>query len=82
MMSSPRQRAAPAAPPSELDPSRRNNLALITSLVHHHRVLSRAQLTKRTGLNRSTVGTLIGQLAALGLVYDCLLYTSPSPRDS
>lgn len=70
MMSSPRQRAAPTAPPSELDPSRRNNLALITSLVHHHRVLSRAQLTRRTGLNRSTVGTLIGQLAALGLVYE------------
>ncbi|XAS67541.1 ROK family protein [Micrococcaceae bacterium Sec5.7] len=55
---------------SEPDPSRRNNLALITSLVHHHRVLSRAQLTRRTGLNRSTVGTLIGQLVGLGLVYE------------
>ncbi|AOT05280.1 transcriptional regulator [Arthrobacter sp. U41] len=57
-------------PSSEPDPSRRNNLSLITSLVHHHGVLSRAQLTKRTGLNRSTVGTLIGQLVALGLVYE------------
>ncbi|QHK20625.1 ROK family protein [Pseudarthrobacter psychrotolerans] len=57
-------------PSSESDPSRRNNLALITSLVHHHGVLSRAQLTKRTGLNRSTVGTLIGQLVELGLVYE------------
>jgi predicted NBD/HSP70 family sugar kinase len=63
-----------AAPASESDPSRRNNLALITSLVHHHRVISRAQLTKRTGLNRSTVGTLIGQLVGLGLVYE----TAPS----
>lgn len=60
--------SSPAA--SEPDPSRRNNLALITSLVHHHGVLSRAQLTKRTGLNRSTVGTLIGQLVGLGLVYE------------
>jgi len=63
-----------SSPASESDPSRRNNLALITSLVHHHRVISRAQLTKRTGLNRSTVGTLIGQLVALGLVYE----TAPS----
>lgn len=71
-------RAAPPLPATspqvsrsaETDPSRRNNLALITALIHHHRVLSRAQLTKRTGLNRSTVGTLIGQLVAWGLVYE------------
>ncbi len=55
---------------SEPDPSRRNNLSLLTSLVHHHGVLSRAQLTRHTGLNRSTVGTLIGQLVALGVVYE------------
>lgn len=59
---------------SEPDPSRRNNLALLTSLVHHNGVLSRAQLTKRTGLNRSTVGTLIGQLVNLEVVYE----TAPS----
>jgi predicted NBD/HSP70 family sugar kinase len=79
-MMTPKTRPSPAsllstasaqAPPSgEPDPSRRNNLALITSLVHHHGVLSRAQLTRMTGLNRSTVGTLIGQLGALGLVYE------------
>jgi predicted NBD/HSP70 family sugar kinase len=67
---SPSTAAAPALSYSEPDPSRRNNLALITSLVHHHGVLSRAQLTRMTGLNRSTVGTLIGQLGALGLVYE------------
>jgi predicted NBD/HSP70 family sugar kinase len=66
--------SAQSLPYGEPDPSRRNNLALITSLVHHHGVLSRAQLTRMTGLNRSTVGTLIGQLGALGLVYE----TSPS----
>lgn len=73
MMPSPRPRRTAIRQPartSEPDPSRRNNLALITSLVHHHGVLSRAQLTLRTGLNRSTVGTLIGQLVALGLVYE------------
>ncbi|MHC6222827.1 ROK family transcriptional regulator [Arthrobacter sp. MMS24-S77] len=71
MMPSPTRTPATA---SEPDPSRRNNLALLTSLVHHNGVLSRAQLTKRTGLNRSTVGTLIGQLVSLGLVYE----TAPS----
>lgn len=65
---------AQLTPSAETDPSRRNNLALITALVHHHRFLSRAQITKRTGLNRSTVGTLIGQLVAWGLVYE----TAPS----
>ncbi len=59
-----------SAAASEPDPSRRNNLSLLTSLVHHHSVLSRAQLTRHTGLNRSTVGTLIGQLVALGVVYE------------
>lgn len=62
--------SAPTPAYSEADPSRRNNLALITSLVHHHGVLSRAQLTRMTGLNRSTVGALIGQLSALGHVYE------------
>lgn len=67
-MMPPRTLASAAA--REPDPSRRNNLSLLTSLVHHHGVLSRAQLTRHTGLNRSTVGTLIGQLVALGLVYE------------
>ena len=67
-MMPPRTHASAAV--SEPDPSRRNNLSLLTSLVHHRRVLSRAQLTRRTGLNRSTVGTLIGQLISLGVVYE------------
>ncbi|NOJ61130.1 ROK family protein [Arthrobacter sp. 260] len=61
---------SPPLPAIDPDPSRRNNLALITALVHHHGSLSRAQLTKRTGLNRSTVGALIGQLVTLGLMYE------------
>ena len=52
------------------DLSPRSNLALLLSLVHHHGAVSRAQLTRLTGLNRSTVSALIGQLVGLGLVYE------------
>ncbi|MCT9625990.1 ROK family transcriptional regulator [Pseudarthrobacter equi] len=57
-------------PTVEVGVPRQSNLGLIASLVHHHGSLSRAQLTRRTGLNRSTVGTLIGQLVGLGLLYE------------
>jgi predicted NBD/HSP70 family sugar kinase len=52
------------------DYTRRANLSLVLSLVHHRGVLSRAELTRVTGLNRSTVSTLVGQLAELGLVFE------------
>ncbi len=42
----------------------------ILTLVHRHGSLSRAQLTRLTGLNRSTVGVLIAALAAQGLLYE------------
>jgi predicted NBD/HSP70 family sugar kinase len=32
--------------------------------------LTRAELTRRTGLNRSTVGALVGELAEIGLAYE------------
>lgn len=47
---------------------RRNNLATVLGLVHREGALSRSDLTRLTGLNRSTVGDLVGELAALGLV--------------
>ncbi|WP_026556355.1 ROK family transcriptional regulator [Arthrobacter sp. 35W] len=56
------------APPG--DASRSANPSRILTLVHHHGKLSRAQLTRLTGLNRSTVSVLVGQLAAAGLVYE------------
>ncbi|MFZ4894877.1 ROK family protein [Plantibacter sp. Mn2098] len=52
------------------DHTRRTNLSLVLSLVHHRGVLTRAELARATGLNRSTVGTLIAQLGELGLVYE------------
>ncbi|CAN5217429.1 ROK family transcriptional regulator [soil metagenome] len=50
------------------DDVRRRNLSTVLTLVHHHRALSRAELTRRTGLSRSTTKDLVGELAARGLV--------------
>lgn len=47
---------------------RRANLGRVLEAVHRQGALSRATLTEQTGLNRSTVGDLVGELAALGLV--------------
>ncbi|MCQ9162756.1 ROK family transcriptional regulator [Arthrobacter sp. STN4] len=49
---------------------RTTSLSRLLTLVHQHGMLSRAQLTRLTGLNRSTVGVLIGQLVADGLVFE------------
>lgn len=47
---------------------RRANLSRVLRLVHAEGPLSRATLTDVTGLNRSTIGALVGDLAAAGLV--------------
>lgn len=47
---------------------RRTNLSRILGHVHRAGQISRSSLTACTGLNRSTVGTLVGELAARGLV--------------
>ena len=57
-----------AASSSPNDATRRANISLVLSLVHHRGALSRAELTRATGLNRSTIATLVGHLAELGLV--------------
>jgi predicted NBD/HSP70 family sugar kinase len=44
------------------------------TLVHREGALSRAALTRRTGLNRSTIAGLVAELVALGLVSE----TSPT----
>lgn len=48
--------------------SRQANLSRILRLVHLDGPISRATLTSATGLNRSTIADLVGDLAALGLV--------------
>lgn len=50
------------------DDVRRRNLSGVLTLVHRHRCLSRAELTRRTGLSRSTVKDLVEELVEHGLV--------------
>ena len=58
----------PARAGTSTDDVRRRNLSSVLTLVHHHRALSRAELTRRTGLSRSTIKDLVEQLAERGLV--------------
>ncbi|QSB13693.1 ROK family transcriptional regulator [Natronosporangium hydrolyticum] len=55
---------------------RRQNLGALLRFVHQHGAVSRAELTARTGLNRSTIGALTADLAAAGLV------TEQAPRQT
>lgn len=50
--------------------TRRHNLSSVITHLHHSGSLTRAELTRRTGLNRSTVGALVGELADGGLAYE------------
>lgn len=54
---------------------RTRNLARILRLLHLEGSLSRAALTEATGLNRSTIGDLVGELARLGLAQE----SAPDP---
>lgn len=47
---------------------RRHNLSAVLDRLHLSGPLSRSELAERTGLNRSTIGDLIGELVGLGLV--------------
>jgi predicted NBD/HSP70 family sugar kinase len=60
----PTQRAAAVRP----DDIRQHNLSLVLNHVHRDGALTRAELTQRLHLSRSTVGALVGDLAQLGLV--------------
>ncbi len=65
--------------------TRRRNLSALLTLLHRRRALSRAELTRLTGLNRSTVGGLVAELSELGLVFetqpkDSGIVGRPSPR--
>ena len=55
--------------------SRQANLARLLRLVHLEGPVSRATLTAATGLNRSTVADLVGDLVGLGLVEE----SAPDP---
>lgn len=55
---------------SRNEETRQRNLSLMLGSVHHAKSLSRADLTHRSGLNRSTVGALVAELTDLGLVVE------------
>lgn len=66
------------------DDVRRRNLSSVLTLVHRHRALSRADLTRHTGLSRSTTKDLVGELVDRGLVTEAPAGTAtqvgrPSP---
>lgn len=52
------------------DAIRGHNLGLVLADVHHAGVRTRSELTRRTGLTRSTIGGLVAELAALGLLVE------------
>lgn len=56
---------------------RRHNLSLLLRHIHQHGELTRADLTAALGLNRSTIGALVSDLVALGLLTEYI----PSGRD-
>jgi predicted NBD/HSP70 family sugar kinase len=55
----------PAARPEAM---RRHNLSSMLREVHRHGALSRAELTQRLGLSRSTIGVLVAELVELDMV--------------
>jgi len=55
---------------------RRHNLGTLLRYVHVHGATSRAELTTRLGLNRSTIGALTAELTTAGLV------SEESPRET
>ncbi len=50
--------------------TRQHNLSVVLSYVHEKGPITRAELTRQTNLNRSTIGALVAELAQLGLVYE------------
>jgi len=61
------------------DELRRHNLSAVVGRLHLGGPLSRSELAGVTGLNRSTIAALIGELVALGLVDEGPSQAGPGP---
>jgi predicted NBD/HSP70 family sugar kinase len=59
---------SPAAPAARPDAIRRHNLSLVLDHIHRDGALTRAELTQRLEVSRSTMGALVADLIELGLV--------------
>lgn len=55
---------------SRNEETRQRNLSLLLTAVHASGQLTRSELTQHSGLNRSTVGALVGDLVEAGLVVE------------
>lgn len=55
---------------SRNDETRQHNLSTVLTTIHHNGPMARAEVTRRTRLNRSTVGALVGELVDLGLAFE------------
>ncbi|HEY0247040.1 MAG TPA: ROK family transcriptional regulator [Gryllotalpicola sp.] len=53
---------------NNLDTVRMHNLSTVLTIAHHVGPVSRSDITRETGLNRSTIGALVAELVELGLV--------------
>ncbi|MDD1384161.1 ROK family transcriptional regulator [Curtobacterium poinsettiae] len=62
--------ARTAAAPGVAQTPALRNAARVLRLAHEDGPITRAELTRRTGLNRSTTLTLVGELVELGLVHE------------
>jgi len=62
--------AQPGGSGNSTDHVRRHNLAAVLGIVHRTQGSSRSQLTRLTGLNRSTVAALVGELVERRLVFE------------
>jgi predicted NBD/HSP70 family sugar kinase len=55
---------------NNLDSVRQHNLSVVLELAHRGGPASRSAVTRATGLNRSTIGALVGELSDLGLIVE------------
>ena len=69
-MATPLRPALSPSPATGQEEIRRQNLGAVLRYIHVHGPTSRAELTGRLGLNRSTIGALAADLVALGLVVE------------
>ena len=76
------QQSAPERVPSKALPAevRQHNAALVLQQVRLHAPLSRADLAKRIGLNRSTVSSIVSQLLDLNLIHETAFQTDKVGR--
>jgi predicted NBD/HSP70 family sugar kinase len=70
------------AGPAATDEVRRRNTALVMRLLRDGGALSRADLARRSGLAKATIGTIVGQLQQVGAVTEGLSESSGRGRPS